>query len=392
MNSHPKSWLDAWHVGPSTTREYDFIDGLRGVAILLVVGCHLVYVNPHASQIVLLVGGIFSAGTFGVTVFFALSGFLISLPFWKRKWKNLPNLTPPGYGWRRFWKIYPPLALSLLLLTPIYFFRTEDSSFFLTMLKWLTGLPLIFPPNGDLNPVMWSLIVEVHFYMILPAFFLFFKKARFKYCLALIPSILLFVPLCFRIATGFYAPTLTLSPNIDVHFPALLDSFALGIFVAGLHTAGWLSPGWARLGSAGFFLLGLCFIGQSCFQLWSFVPVALSAEVLHNFVLTASGLLLLYIANPDRQLGRYLAHPLLRWFGLISYEWYLFHQPVILWTRNSFGPASGSMWKYLLIVGGPFLFSLIFSAFVYRYFSLPILKYGRNRTNLNSLRLNHASA
>ena len=392
MTPHPKSWLDAWHVAPSASRDYDFIDGLRGVAILLVVACHLVYVNPNANQLVLLVGGVFSAGTFGVTVFFALSGFLISLPFWKRKRENFPNSIPPGYGWRRFWKIYPPLALSLLLLTPIYFFRTGEFSFFLTMLKWLTGLPVVLPPKGHLNPVMWSLIVEVHFYMILPAFFLLFKKLRFKYCLVLIPSIFLFVPLCFRIATGLYAPTLTLSPNIDVHFPALLDSFALGIFVAGLHTAGWLSLGWAKLGSAGFLILALCFIGQSCIQLWPFLPEGLAAELLHTLVLIASGLLLLYVANPDRRLGRYLAHPLLRWFGLISYEWYLFHQPVILWARSSFGPANGIMWKYLLILGGPFLFSLVFSALVYRYFSLPILKYGRNRTSLNSPRMNHVSA
>jgi len=392
MTPHPKSWLDAWHVTPSTSRDYDFIDGLRGVAILLVVACHLVYVNPNANQFILLIGGVFGAGSFGVTVFFALSGFLISLPFWKRKRENFTSSIPPGYGWRRFWKIYPPLALSLLLLTPIYFSRTGDSSFFLTMLKWLIGLPLVLPPGGHLNPVMWSLIVEVHFYLILPALFLFLKKLRFKYCLALIPSIFLVVPICFRIATGLYAPTLTLSPNITVHFPALLDSFALGIFVAGLHTAGRLSPGWARLGSAGFFLLALCFIVQSYIQLWPFLPVALSAEVLHNFVLIASGLLLLYVAKPDWGLGRHLAHPLLRWFGLISYEWYLFHQPVILWARNSFGPANGNMWKYLLIVGGSFLFSLVFSALVYRYFSLPILKYGRNRTSLNSLRMNHVSA
>jgi len=391
MTPHPKSWLDAWHVAPSTFRDYDFIDGLRGIAILLVVACHLVYVNPHANELVLLVGGVFGAGTFGVTVFFALSGFLISLPFWKRKRENLPNSIPSGYGWRRFWKIYPPLALSLLLLTPIYFSCTGDSSFFLTMLKWLIGLPLVLPPNGHLNPVMWSLIVEVHFYLILPAFFLFLKKLRFKYCLALIPSIFLVVPICFRIATGLYAPTLSLSPNITVHFPALLDSFALGIFVAGLHTAGRLSPGWARFGNVGFLLLALCLIGQSCIQIWPFLPVGLAAELLHTLALIASGLLLLYVANPDRGLGRHLAHPLLRWFGLISYEWYLFHQPVILWARSCFGPANGNMWRYLLIVGGSFLFSLFFSALIYRYFSLPVLKCGRNRSNHNSLHLNHGS-
>jgi peptidoglycan/LPS O-acetylase OafA/YrhL len=390
MNPLPKSWLDAWHVVPSTKREYDFIDGLRGVAILLVVSCHLVYVNPLANSPILFIGGIFGSGSFGVTLFFALSGFLISLPFWKRKRANLLDSIPPGYGWRRFWKIYPPLALSLLLLTPIYFFRTGDSSFFLTMFDWLLGLPLLHPPKGNLNSVMWSLIVEVHFYIILPFFFLLLKKLKFEYCLALIPSVFLLVPLCFRITTGCYAPTLSLFPNIDVHFPALLDSFALGILVAGFHAAGWLRPGWARLGNIGCFLFALCLVGQSCIH-FSPLPPPLSAEVLHNFVLISSGLLLLYVANPYFRLGRCLAFPLLRWFGLISFEWYLSHQPIILWARSSFGPASGNIWKYLLIVGGSFLFSLLFSAFVYRYFSLPILKYGRNRSNLNSLRLNQVS-
>jgi hypothetical protein len=28
-----RSWLDAWHVNPSVNRDYDFIDGLRGIAI-----------------------------------------------------------------------------------------------------------------------------------------------------------------------------------------------------------------------------------------------------------------------------------------------------------------------------------------------------------------------
>jgi peptidoglycan/LPS O-acetylase OafA/YrhL len=361
------------------------------MAILLVIACHLVYVNPHSNRAVLLVGGIFGAGTFGVPLFFSLSGFLISLPFWKRKLGCLPAAIPPGYGWRRFWKIYPPLALSLLLLTPIYFFRTGDSSFFLTMLDWLTGLPLFIPPKGDLNPVMWSLIVEVHFYMILPAFFLLFKRLKFHYCLALIPSIFLFLPLCFRIATGCYVPTLTLSPNINVHFPALLDCFALGIFVAGLHAGGWLSPAWARLGNVGFLLFSLCLVGKSCILLWPFLSEPLFSEGLHALVLIASSLLLFYVANPNTTMTRHLAHPFLRWFGLISYEWYLFHQPVIFWARSSFGPASGSFLKYILILGGAFFLGLLFSALVYRYYSLPILKHGRNRANHNFLRMNHVS-
>jgi peptidoglycan/LPS O-acetylase OafA/YrhL len=68
----------------------------------------------------------------------------------------------------------------------------------------------------------------------------------------------------------------------------------------------------------------------------------------------------------------------LRWCGIISYEWYLFHQPIINWARFIFGPARGNVAMYAAIVWGSFVFGGILSASIYRYFSLPILKYGRS--------------
>src|SRR4029077_15797093 len=129
MNNSDKNWLDAWHVNPSANREYDVIDGVRGIAILLVVLSHLLYTPPQTSPFLHYLGGLFSAGGSGVIVFFALSGFLIAWPFWKRKWNGATQAVPWGYGWRRFWKIYPPLALSVIVLTPLYVLHTHDWSY-----------------------------------------------------------------------------------------------------------------------------------------------------------------------------------------------------------------------------------------------------------------------
>src|SRR6185437_3653603 len=162
--SHTPSWLVKWHVNPSLNREYDFIDGLRGIAILMVIAGHHFYINPTSGTVEHFFGGMISTGGYGVTLFFALSGFLIAWPFWKRKVNHAEHAVPSGYGSRRFWKIYPPLALSIIVLVPIYIFRAHDWSYFAPAVKWLSGIAFFIPVDGKLNPVMWSLVVEVQFY------------------------------------------------------------------------------------------------------------------------------------------------------------------------------------------------------------------------------------
>src|SRR4051794_10879713 len=103
----PDGWLACWKVDPAAGKEYEVLDGLRGVAILLVVMCHLLRLDPNGGAITQLWGGMVAAGTWGVTIFFALSGFLISDRFWKRKVEGAAQLVPERYAARRFWKIYP---------------------------------------------------------------------------------------------------------------------------------------------------------------------------------------------------------------------------------------------------------------------------------------------
>ncbi len=81
--SESKHWLEKWHVAPSGVQSLAFLDGIRGLAILMVVASHVVYVNPTSSAMINFIGGMLAAGAVGVPVFFALSGYLISMPFWR---------------------------------------------------------------------------------------------------------------------------------------------------------------------------------------------------------------------------------------------------------------------------------------------------------------------
>ena len=369
-------WLDAWHVNPSANREYDFIDGLRGIAILMVLACHHIYINPQSGLLTHLIGNIFSACGQGVVLFFAISGFLISWPFWKRKFAGIGPATPAGYGWRRFWKIYPPLALSIAVFTPIYIWLGHgDWSYLFMAAKWFLGIPFILPVSGKLNPVMWTLVVEVQFYILLPLIFLAFRRASARAVLWLIPLIFMVVPLGFRIFTGVSA---TFYPDINSHFPSALDSFALGILIAGLENMKVIKPSWGRLGIAGIFLWGVSILLTAWWQTNPETETFTLGQIRDWIERIASACLLLYVGAPRNVVARLLCTPWLRWCGIVSYEWYLFHQPIALWARIYFGSAEGNLIKYLIKILAPLIVSGIIAAAVYWWFSLPILKYGRS--------------
>jgi peptidoglycan/LPS O-acetylase OafA/YrhL len=153
-----------------------------------------------------------------------------------------------------------------------------------------------------------------------------------------------------------------------------MDAFAAGVLVAGLYQQGKLQPRMALLGPLGMFLLagtlgmaGIAAVVPSVHGLWT-------PDASHYVAMLASACLLCFVARPALATRWGLSFSGLRWLGLISYEWYLFHQPPYFWMRNIFGSADGNLPKYLAITMLPFCGSLMLAAAVYWKFSLPILR------------------
>jgi peptidoglycan/LPS O-acetylase OafA/YrhL len=227
-----------------------------------------------------------------------------------------------------------------------------------------------------MNPVMWTLVIEVQFYITLPLLFLGFRRVSAKTTFAVITSLFFVIPILMRAVTKQAA---TFYPNIDPHFPSALDAFSFGILIAGLENLGLVKKSWVKWGVAGAVLWPLTLLAAAWLSLHTENKTFVTNEILQGGLRFSAACLLLFIADPKHPIARLLCAPWLRWCGIVSYEWYLFHQPLALWSRAYFRDAGGNVFKYALIVGVPLVLGLVVSASIYRFFSLPILRYGRDK-------------
>ena len=138
------------------------LDVLRGVAILLVLGTHLVPPSPQeVGWVIASVAGRLGGGWIGVDLFFVLSGFLVSgLLF--REYQATGTVRPGRFLIRRAFKIYPPFyVLTFVALAVVGAPNTRD----------VIG-ELFFLQNyvGSLWGITWSLAVEEHFYLLLAGY------------------------------------------------------------------------------------------------------------------------------------------------------------------------------------------------------------------------------
>ena len=340
----------------------------------MVIVCHLFYYNPQSAKFVQFLGILAMTGGRGVFIFFALSGFLVSLPFWKNKVRNSDKIVPEGYWWKRFWKVYPPLALSLVVFTPIYIYRDGDWSYLPAALQWLTGLSLFLPVIGRLNPVMWTLVVEVQFYLTLPLVFLAFRRVPPRISLWLISILFMGLPILGRLLWGRVG---TIYPNIFIPYPTALDYFAFGILVAGLDSLGMLNRRLGLLGDIGLISLILTLLATAWLNTFEHGHAGRALTLADCAIGPSCGCLLFYAADPQNPRVRLLSAPWLCWCGIISYEWYLVHQPIFLWWRAALGDARGNPLWYVLITGGSLVIGIVIASLFYRCFSLPILRYRR---------------
>ena len=306
----------------SSTSHIPSLDGLRAVSFLLVFVSHagLKDVVP---------------GAFGVTVFFFLSGYLITT-LMRREVETTGHVSLTGFYRRRALRILPPFYIVLVAAT------------------LLAGIG--FAPGAPLRPmavasqvlhfsnywvaahgwggiaqgsgVYWSLAVEEHFYLVFPAAFLVLRRLR----LTARDQALAFWGVCALVLAWRCALVVLLHASVDrveLSSDTRVDSIAFGCALAVWHnpvldaTSGSReSPLWGRLAlPAAVALLLLTFIVRA--------PVFRDTlrYTLQGAALTP--IFIMAVRHPGWRIFRVLNWRPLRFVGTISYSLYLVHHVVI---------------------------------------------------------------
>ena len=156
------------------SQRVDSLTGIRAVAALLVVATHAAYTTGNYTTDY---RGLFlSRMEIGVPIFFALSGYLLFRPWVKAAATGGPDPSLRRYAWHRVRRIMPPYAVTVIAAYIVYHFRDVQPNPGHTWMGLLRNLTLtqIYTENySDFlhqgMTQMWSLAVEVGFYILLPA-------------------------------------------------------------------------------------------------------------------------------------------------------------------------------------------------------------------------------
>jgi len=150
------------------------LTGIRAVAAILVVATHAAYTTGKYTHG--YIGLIYSRMEIGVSIFFVLSGFLLLSPWIKAAATDGPPPSVPRYAWHRVRRIMPAYAVTVVAAYLVYEFRTARPNPGHTWLGFVRNLTLtqiytdhyLYAYLHQGLTQMWSLAVEVAFYVMLP--------------------------------------------------------------------------------------------------------------------------------------------------------------------------------------------------------------------------------
>ena len=296
----------------SSNLQIHSLDGLRGIAILFVLLSHMSKGDLHLLPWINFSG----SGTYGVFLFFVLSAFLLTLPFFEH---YRHRLSEPGiwlsYALRRFFRIFPLYIIVLL----VSFTFSETGNFIRLSRQDLWNHIIL----RDGKSILWTIPVEFKYYFFLPLvviFFIVFLRARYGFVVVAVAAAVTII-YAFYISSGKTFSQVSLIR----YFPV----FLLGSLTAFTHWKVKENGGIASPGSK----VILEIIALVCFifvlilipSVWASL-FRQSLQLYYHKILLFGGLWSLFIfsyMNGTGFINRILSIKPLRFIGVVSFSIYL---------------------------------------------------------------------
>lgn len=292
------------------------LDGVRGVAVLLVMLGHAGFA-PQAT------------GMFGVTLFFALSGYLISGIILRAHAEGAWSLR--RFLWRRAVRLVPALLLVSLVMLGVWLCLGNDPErgvgYFATSVLYVENWTVAWFP-GSFMAHAWSLGVEEQFYLLWPFVLPWAMRSRGRLVSMVGIAVLLGLV---RALPGSFAVFGTLAyTSTPMNAYALVLGSMLAIRASNLRAA----PRGA--GTASIVLLAVAVVGSTTDP---------SASVTWGLGAAVVAVPVVWAGMTDSAV---LAWAPLRALGRVSYSAYLWHWPLLIFTGTY---TTGTIGAGLVIVG-----------------------------------------
>ena len=364
----------------SLTPHIDFLDPIRGVAILLVFAYHSLGAAFGHDQLawgrwsrdfnasrsfLFLIPATF--GWVGVAIFFVVSGFCIHLSFARSpQWSK--------FFLRRFFRIYP-LYLVTLLFFAFVFPTTRLHSVSMWSANQIISHLFLFHNFGresfyGINSSYWSIALEVQLYALYPLLIALVTRFGWRRSLAGIAAIEVTLRLANGILWSVGAKGLPI--YLSAASPlAYWFSWSLGAYIAERHIRG------AVYSISNYYL---CAIGAAAVAATFFKPLFSLSFLL--FALVTAGVVAASLGKAGRQLPLPVAwRTHLQKVGIWSYSLYLWHQPLVAAVPHGVSKIAPGVHFHPLIM---YAFCIMLWIFIvpmarlsYQFFELPSISLGK---------------
>ena len=341
------------------------LDGLRGISIIAVLFTHYGL-------------GVTFSGQLGVTIFFFISGFLITrlliAEYIKTQTVNLRL-----FYIRRILRLYPALVLMIITViaaTAVMGCTLPAGSIFASLFYFINYYIVLYKSafvNGCLamfNP-LWSLAVEEHFYLLYPLLFLlkYNEKRRFMVLL----SLLALGVLVYRLLKVFISQGNLYEADADSYmlthtrFDSILYGCITALILEGKRRSEFLSIAVKPI----YFFSALIFLYLS-FKIHNFYFHSAIQYTVQGICISFIIPPLIYGSNYRKYTG-FLRSKLLTTIGKMSYSIYLFHYISVIVANRYIGHKNTHLsWFATAIIPG--LLLSIFSYYVVERRFIPMRK------------------